>query len=253
MIDTNAFYKFSETRGTSGYRGAVLVKDPFNTVTDKYSLLVASTTIPSIFGSTNKFEIDLLNSSSISSIEGKPSSEAKDVEILHHRDNAFRFHRLVGRTLEFMTINGELMGYKFTGTVNYRPNDASNDVWTATYTITPMSGDMTPVYYAGDEIAETLCFNSVVPVFAKVGDTINLSVAQTNATVKYEMFSINSKTGAVTETYTELTKTGTGTGYVIPSQTADNKPVTGLYGIRVSDPLNVYASWITTIYIDSTL
>lgn len=246
MIDTNAFYQSSETRGTTGYKGAILVKDPYNTIPDKYSLLVPSTTIPSIFGSTNTVEIDILNSPSITAIEGKPSSEPKDVEILHHRDNAFRFHRLAGRTLDVMTINSEFMGYKSTCTVRYRPNDASNDVWTATYTLTSSSGDQTPVYYAGDEIAVTLCFKTSIPAFAKVGDTINLAVAQTDVTPKYEIFPIDSKTGAVTETYTELTKTGTGTGYVIPSL------ATGLYGIRVSDPANIYASWITTVYIDGS-
>lgn len=242
MIDTNAFYQSLDTRGTSGYKGAILVKDPFNTIPDKYSLLVPSTTIPSIFGSTNSFKIDLLNAPSITTIEGKPSSEPKEVEILHHRDNAFRFHRLAGRTLAFMTINSEFMGYQSSGTVSYRPNDGTNDVWTATYTLTA-SGDQTPVFYAGDEIAVTLSFRNPIPPFAKVGDTINLDVAQTNVTPKYEIFPIDSKTGAV-GAYKDLTKSGTGTGYVIPTMD------TGLYGIRVSDPLDVYASWITTIYID---
>ena len=161
--------------------------------------------------------------------------------MLHHRDNAYRFGKLKGRTVDFMSINAEFVGYKYTGTLDYRPNDAEADVNRATVTITPMSADATPIYNARDEIAETLCFASSIPATIKVGDKIDLSVKQSVVTPSYKIVKI-ANNGTETDATASLSATN-------PKESTISEA--GLFAITVSDTTKQYASWTTTVYVES--
>jgi hypothetical protein len=237
-LTENAFFQYKETRALSGYKSAWLYKDPD---LGKYCLVGATETVPYVFGDKDTFEFDILQSSTKGQVEGKPSLEAQDIEVLHHRDNAYRFNKMKGKTIDFMTVNGEFMGYKFSGTLDYRPNNAEADVNRATVTITPMSADATPVYNARPEIAETLCFASAIKATVKVGEEFDISVVQTTATTTYKMVKIGDN-NAETDATTSLTST-------------DPKHATisaeGLYAITVSDTAEAFAPWTTTVYVES--
>lgn len=230
-IEKDAYFKYLENKGQSGYRAAILVKKPADTL---YSLLVASETVPSVFGSKDSFEFDLLNSSVKGKIEGKMSLDDKEVEVLHHRDNVYRFEKLKNQVLDFMVVDSQFVGYKFTGTLSYRMNDASADVLRGTYTITPMSADPTPILNARSLCQETLCFASVVPDEVNAGDKIQLSVVQTGTTVTYKSFLINAN-----GTEGEAT-TIDGNEFTAPT-------TEGLYGITAS--ATGYAPWTTTVFV----
>jgi hypothetical protein len=200
--------------------------------------------VPYVFGDKDTFEFDILQSPTKGQVEGKPSLEAQDIEVLHHRDNAYRFNKMKGKTIDFMTVNGEFMGYRFSGTLDYRPNNAEADVNRATVTITPMSADATPVYNARPEIAETLCFASAIPATIKVGEEFDISVIQKkSASVSYEVYEIG-------ENNAETKDTSSLVG-------ADKDPVhatmnkAGLFAITVKDTAENYASWTTTVYVES--
>ena len=238
MLTENSFFQIKETRALSGYKSAWLYKD---LEIGKYCLVGATESVPYVFGDKDSFEFDILQSPTKGQVEGKPSLEPKDIEVLHHRDNAYRFGKMKGKTLDFMTINAEFVGYKYTGTLDYRPNDAEADVNRATVTITPMSADAIPLYNARDEIAETLCFASAIPETIKVGDKIDLSVIQTTATATYKMVKIGAN-NAETEATTSLTST--------PPKEATISEA-GLFAITVSDTAKQYASWTTTVYVES--
>ena len=232
-ISNDAYNKYLENKGQAGYRAAILVKEQGETL---YSLLVASETVPSVFGSQDSFEFDLLNSPVKGKIAGKMSLDDKEVEVLHHRDNVYRFEKLKNKVLDFLVVDGTFVGYKFTGTLSYRMNDASADVLRGTYTITPMSADPTPILNARPLCQETLCFADVVPDEVKAGDKINLSVVQSEETVTFSSFLIN-------ENGTEGEKTAiSGKEFTAPS-------TAGLYGITAS--ATGYASWTTTVYVSS--
>lgn len=240
-LSENAFFQFKETRAQSGYKSAWLYKDA---AIGKYCLVAATETVPYVFGGDkDSFELDILQSPIKGLVEGKPSIETKDIEVLHHRDNAYRFNKLKGKILDFMTVNGEFMGYKYSGTLDYRPNDAEADVNRATVTITPMSADAIPVFNARDEIAETLCFASAIPATIKASEKFDLSVTQNTATVAYKMVKI-ADDGKETDATQKLTVTK-------PKEATISE--TGLYAITVSDTAttNAYASWTTTIYVES--
>lgn len=235
-VNNNSFFQYNETRAQSGYRSAWLVK---RAGADKYSLVGATETVPYVFGDKDTFEFDILQSPTKGQVEGKMSLEPQDIEVLHHRDNAYRFEKMKGQSLDFMVINAEFVGYKFVGTLDYRPNNADADVNRATVTITPMSAQTIPVFNARPEVEETLCFASAIPATIKVGDEIDLSVTQ-GVTPTVTAVIIADGTNAETDATANLV-------------TADIKNVTisvaGLYAITVS--ADGYAPWITTVYVES--
>ncbi len=235
-VNSNSFFQYKETRALSGYKSAWLYKD---LDLGKYCLIGATESVPYVFGDKETFEFDILQAPTKGQVEGKPSLEAQDIEVLHHRDNAYRFEKLKGKTIDFMTINGEYVGYKFSGTVDYRPNNAEADVNRATVTITPMSAEATPVFNARNEIAETLCFASAIPATVKVNEEFDLSVIQT-ITPSYKMVKIgdnNAETDAIASLVTTDAKKST-----ISAE--------GLYAITVYDSAKTYAPWTTTVYVE---
>ena len=240
-IDSNTFFQVKEARALSGYRSAWLMKGS----NGKYSLVGATETVPYVFGDKENFEYDLLQAPTKGQVEGKMTLESQDIEVLHHRDNAYRYEKLKGKVHDFMVINAEFVGYKFTGTLDYRPNNAEADINRATVTITPMSASVSPVFNARGNIEETLCFANAIPATVRVGDKIDLSVVQSSADV-----TITAKKIADGE-YSETAETDA-TAMVTPD-TQNSNVVTisavGLYALTVS--ASGYAPWTTTVYVES--
>lgn len=235
-MDKNAYFKYQEHRAQVGYKAAILVKTQS---ADKYSLLVASETVPSVFGSQDSFEFDLLNSPVKGKVAGKMSLDDKEVEVLHHRDNVYRFEQLKGKVLDFMYVDGQFVGYKFSGTLDYRVNDATADVLRGTYTITPMSADPVPVLNARPEIMETLCFAEVIPETVEAGSTLNLSLVQ-SVTATY-----------TTSLYSDATKSwGEAASLTVANGVATAPSTVGLYAITAT--ANGYAPWTTTVYVEAS-
>lgn len=235
-IDKNAFFKYNETRALAGYKSAWLVKHPEDT-SGKYSLIGATETVPYVLADKGSFEFNILQMPTIGQVEDKMSLEEVEVEVLHHRDNAYRYEKLKGKVLEFMSINAEMVGYKFTGTIDYRPNSAEADINKATVTITPMSAETTPTYNARNEIIETLCFKAVIPSEISSTDTIDLSVVQ-SVTPTVTAVQIADGTNMETDATSLLDATDI-------KKVKISSP--GLYAIKVS--ATNYAPWVTTVYV----
>ena len=235
-LTDNSFFQYKETRALSGYKSAWLLKGD----SGKYSLVGATETVPYVFGEKDTFEFDILQSPTKGQVEGKMSLESQNIEVLHHRDNAYRYEKLKGKTLDFMVINAEFVGYKFTGTIDYRPNNAEADINRATVTITPMSASVTPIFNARGDVEETLCFASSIPATVKVGDKIDLSVVQSNVTATVSAKKITDGTNVETD----ATSSGS---YDNISQVTFSEA--GLYALTVS--ASGYAPWTTTVYVES--
>lgn len=238
-IDANSFYKYQEQRGQAGYKSAILVKEQDETM---YSLLVASQTVPSVFGSQNSFEFDLLNSPVTGKIAGKMSLDDKEVsDVLLHRDNVWRFEQFRDKILDFLYMTPDFVGWHFIGKISFRPNDATADVLTGTYTIVPMSADDQPIFNCRSMIQETLCFAEAIPESCTDQDDIPLSLVQSDvASPTYKWFTI-SDNGEKGEEQTLSAVSGSAK---IPVT------ATGLVGITVS--ATGYASWTTTVYVEKT-
>lgn len=237
-MDNKSFYKYQEMRASAGYGTAWLVKEQN---AGKYSLLVATETNPSVFGSQDSFEFDLLNSPVKGKVAGKVTLDDKEVEVLHTRDNVYRLSKLAGKVLDFVYLDNSLGGYKYTGTLSYRVNDASADVLRGTVTISPMSADTNYYFDLRNEIEEPLYFAEVIPETVKKGDNINAIVVQSDASVTYS--------------YAKLANDGTETADTSTFTNADGKltvsdsATTGLYVITAK--ASGYASWSTTVYVEA--
>lgn len=237
MNNKNAFFQWQESRALSGYKSAWLVKRKSDT---KYSLIGATETVPYPFGEHETFEYDLLQAPTKGQVEGKMSLESTDIEVLHHRDNAYRYEKLEGEILDFLSINAEYVGYKFIGTISYRPNNAEADINRATVTITPMSAETTPIYDARDLIQETLCFKTSIPATVKVGDTVDFTPIQT---VTANISAVKIAAGTNAETAASTTDIVTTDISKVEFKTA------GLYAVTIA--ATGYASWTTTVYVEA--
>jgi hypothetical protein len=240
LTNKNAFWQFDENRAKAGYKSAWLVKKPN---ADKFSLIGLTTTVPYPFGDTESFDINVLQSSTIGKVEGKFSMENVDVPVYHHRDNAYRFNKLAGQVLEFMSINSEFVGYKFTGTLKYKPDSAEASENTATVTVTPLSGSEIPVYDARSEIIETLCIAGVIPETVQVGQTVDFSVKQPNASLTFAVKKIAPSTNVETNAVEAVDYSFTGNKISFVS--------TGLMAVTIS--ADNYESWTTTVYVESAV
>lgn len=241
-VEKNSFFKYQEHRAQSGYRTAILVREASDTtgVASKYSLLIASETVPAIFGTTETFDFDLLNSPVKGKVEGKSDLEATDVECLLHRDNIYRLYKLKNKVLDFLYLTPDFVGYKFSGTITFRPNEASADILRGTYTITPMAADPNPIFDCRDMIMETLCFEDAIPESIADGEKLNLSLVQKDVTAAYAIDKIKSDGTIEADSGATIVATN-------PEEATVNVPSSGLYAITAS--ADDYASWTTTVYI----
>lgn len=240
-VDNNSFFQYNETRAQSGYKSAWLVKRPNAT---EYSLVGLTESVPYVFGDKDTYEFDILQSDSKGRVEGKMTLDPQDVEVLHHRDNAYRFGKLKeAGTLDFMVINSEFVGYKFTGTIDYRPNSAEADIHRATVTITPMYANATPILNARSLVQETLCFKYSVPPTIKANESVDLAVEQTGAVLSFDIVKISGESN-------DETAATANTDYKV--DTLNKSKITlltsGLYAITAS--ASNYASWTTTVYVE---
>lgn len=243
-MNKDAFFKYVETRGQNAYGSAILVKGQDE---DKYSLLIASETVPAIFGSQGSFEFNLVNSKTIGKVPDKVTLDDKEVEFLLHRDNIYRLESLKDQVLDFLYFTPDFMGWHFTGMISNRPNDATAEILRGTYTITPMSADPAPIMDARYLVKETIAITDVVPDSIQVGTTaktlnIVCDVEDFNVAVV-----IKSEQGAATAskfTSSGATATGNKASITITGTTATATDYAIAY-ITVSK--EGYASWTTTV------
>lgn len=234
-VNNDSFYKYQEHNAQSGYRSAWLVKEQN---AEKYSLLVAAESVPSVFGTQDSFEFDLMNMPTKGKVPGKISLEDKEVTILHTRDNVYRLDKLKDKVLDFISMDSQFVGYKYTGTLSYKVNDAQGEVLKGTITISPMSADPNPIYDCRPLVEETLCFAMAIPDTVKANDEIDASVIQNTASVSYSFAKINSD-GTESVANDAFTPTG--------SKIRVGASASGLYVIKAS--ATGYASWFTTVYV----
>lgn len=161
--------KFEDKRPVSGYGGALCFIDPKVDTDEKYHILIPLESLPSISGSVDSFEYDLLNSPSKGKVQGKPSLDDTDLEFLWHRDNVKRLEALQGRSIDFLIVYPDFTGRKFTGTIKVRPNEVSNDVAKGTISITPIVASEETILDCRKLLKDTVAITS------NIADSITLT------------------------------------------------------------------------------
>lgn len=231
--------KYNDNRAISGYGSALLYKDSSAGDT-KYHLLIPLETVPSVSGSADSFEFDLLTSTSKGKIAGKESLDEKDVEFLWHRDNVKRLEDLQGKTLDFLAVYADMTGRKFSGTIQVRPNDASNDVFRGTFTITPTSAETTTILDVSEEIQDTVTFTSAIPsrITIKKSETKEMTIGTNPSTA----------TLVATSSNTNITASCMSSTLTISS--SSSTATTGVVEVKAS--ASGMASWTTYILVEVT-
>lgn len=242
-MNKDAFFKYVETRGQNAYGSAILVKEASQ---EKYSLLIASETVPAVFGTQGSFDFNLVNSKVIGKIADKQTIEEKEVEFLLHRDNIYRLESLKDKTLDFLYLTPDFMGWRFSGTISSKPNDATAEILRGTYTITPMTADPTPIMDARHLIEETIAITDSVPSELEIGSNgqnVNIVCDVEGFTISTEIKSEQTG-GSAKFSATAGTVTGNKGAVSITSVGATETDYAIVY-ITVSKA--GYASWTTTI------
>jgi hypothetical protein len=240
-MQKNAFYGYKENQASYGYRSAILYREEGQS---KYRFLCASETVPFPFGTKETTDFNLMNSPIIGQVEGKDTLEQKEVELLYTRNNAILFEKLKGKVLDFMSLTPQMICYKFSGTIAFRPNDASSDLHRGTYTITPMDADPTPIYRAREEALIPLFFNTAIPDEISLSEVnnkpkINLGVTGGEATYEYDTISA-----------TTNKETGSRTTLTVTKGVAELPAVADLYVIyAIPSTTSTHSECFTTIYI----
>ena len=229
----NFYDKIDDTRANNGIGTQLNIWDE---ELGKYRLFMPLETVPSVIGSTNTVEVDLLTSSMITKIEGKKSVDDKDVTFLWHRDNLRRLREIAGKQCKFLVSYPDFTGWGFEGKISYKPDDASTDKLTGTFTIVANAVDEAETEDVRDMLAKTCFITSIVPAYIEIEGTnneqINLSSNTSGAT--YTAKSNSSSIATATVSSNILTITGVTQGNTIVEVTSNSSNM---------------ASWTTTIAV----
>lgn len=214
--------KYCDKRAISGYGSALLYLDPSVDTDGLYHLLIPLETVPSVSGSTDTFEFDLLTCPSKGLVEGKESLDQVEVEFLWHRDNVKRLEALQGKTIDFLAVYGDYTGRKFSGTIKVRPNEVSADIAKGTFTITPISASSVTLDDCRPLIKETVAFASAIPNSVEISGTDKFEIEAKLDTADATLTAVSDTTGVATATATnnKVTITGVKTGFAIVTLTA---------------------------------
>jgi hypothetical protein len=231
--------KYCDNRAISGYGSALLYLDPAVDTDGLYHLLIPLEAVPSVNGSADTFEYDLLTCPTKGQVEGKESLEQAEIEFLWHRDNVKRLEALQGKTIDFLAVYSDFTGRKFSGTVKVRANEAGADVMKGTLTITPTSASTTTLMDCRSLIKETVTIASNVEANIVISGTgkkeFEVKCDPTEATVSAS--SDTEGVATVSTTGSKVTITGVTKGYAIVT-------------IKATAPN--YADWETTVMVEVT-
>lgn len=228
--------KYCDERAMNGYGSALLYKEANETL---YHLVLPLETAPSVTGSVDTFDFDLLTCPSKGKVEGKESLDQKDVDFLWHRDNVARLESLQGRVLDFMVVYQGFTARTFSGTIKVRPQDAGADIMRGTFTITPLSASATTILDARDLIQDTIVFTT--PIASSVimkENTYTLPIKTDPTTATFTVESDNENfSGSVAENVLTITYSG-------DSATKEYAIIT------VKASADGYASWSTSVAVE---
>lgn len=231
--------KYCDNRAISGYGSALLYLDPAVDNDGLYHLLIPLEAVPSVNGSADTFEYDLLTCATKGQVEGKESLEQAEIEFLWHRDNVKRLEALQGKAIDFLAVYGDFTGRKFSGTVKVRANEAGADVMKGTLTITPTSASTTTLLDCRSLIKETVTIASNIESNVVISGTskkeIEVKCEPTEATIK--ALSDTPAVATVSATGSKVTITGVTKGYAI---------------VTISAEATGYAGWETSVMVEVT-
>lgn len=225
------------SRGMTGEYGQLNVWDD---TLSKYVLFMPLETLPSVVGSTNTVENDVTTSRVIGKIKGKKTIDDKDVTFLWCRDNIERLNQFVGKQLKFLVSYKDGTGWKFSGEIVYKPDDAgASDKVNGTFTIIASNCDDVATSNVYDLMAKTcIITNEDLPSeirLEKTNGSKDIPVQFSNASATLTATSDND---AISASYSEGK---------VKITTTSGTPTSGI--VKLTPSVTGEASWTNYILV----
>ena len=194
----------------------------YDSTLSKYKLLIPTTDLPETKGAPSTQAKTVLTDHSVTEVEGLQTNAQKTYTFNYHRDNLNQLNKYVGKTLQFLEVNPDMTGEKFTGTFVYgRSAVAVDGIVQGQIFITVNSAEDLPVNDVRDIIADTAIITtplSEVVLSSTTGTyTIDLAALPSTATFTVSSSSTSICTAEMgsEENANKLTVTGVAAGNAI--------------------------------------
>lgn len=238
----NEYATYCDPRIQTGYSTMLMVKEPGDTL---YSLLVTSESVPTVFGTPDTFEYDLLQCSSKGATIGKDTVENAEMEVFWHRDNILRIEALQNRVLDFLVFYPDYSARTFSATIRFRPNEATAENLKGTMSIIPIKINTETILDARDLIKLTVCFANTIPNAVTV-----TSATSTVLPIETSPFLTGLSVGCDNASFSVTATSPAGTSLGSVTITMLTTAVAPQYGIvKVTGSTADYAPWTTTVAV----
>ncbi len=243
---------FKDTRAQSGYGTILFVRDPAST-DGLYEMLLPLESVASVFSDKETFDVNLLNVSTKSLIDGKYDATQTDNDFLWHRDNIIRLNQFNdGQVYDFLVAYGDWTGYSFAAKISYKPGDAEADKLNGTLSLTPVSINTDIIIDCRDLVKNTCTFASSVPDSVKLSSANSRTTTVTVTTLPSDAeltFSTDNATFSASVSDSNIAVSGEVSGEKTIVTLTGTAPSSGsAYGIvYIKASKDGYASWTTSI------
>lgn len=213
----NLIKEIADERGFIDAGAAMFVKRNNET---KYHLWLPATNIPATGSAPEQVETTVTTARTKTYTAGRKDNPQKELTFLAHRDNYMILKQDYKKTLDFLQINPDGVGFKFKGEVSmYQDEAAVGSNMTGKAVITVKSSDELPIDNVIDLIQETVTFESVIDAVVKISKTgskdIIIETDPSDATITASSDTAAIATATMAESGNKLTIAGVKEGSAI--------------------------------------
>lgn len=161
--------EIADSRGFIDIGAAIFVKRNGET---KYSLWLPATNMPATGSAPETVETTVTTTRTKTYVPGRKDNGQKEITFLAHRDNYMILKKDYKKTLSFLQINPDGVGFKFNGEVSFYQDETQvGSNMTGKAVITVKQADELPIDNVYDLIQETVTFTSPIESIVKIGST----------------------------------------------------------------------------------
>lgn len=200
--------EINDTRAMTDIGAAIFVK---RSGASKYSLWLTTTNIPATGSAPEQVETTVNTSRKKTYTYGRQDTPQKECTFMAHRDNFEILRNDYNKQLDFLQVNPDGTGWKFTGFVSYYQDEVSTGSnLTGKAVITVTTSEEQPTINVVDIIEETVTFLSAIPDVVEIAKsgTYKLSVVTDPADATLAATSDAEAAATATVSEKEITITG---------------------------------------------
>lgn len=162
------FTEFKEHAVRAGLGTALCIMKPDE---EKYHILSAVESIPSVFGTPNTIEFSTTTNRNVTNVKGKNSVETPEYTIPYNIDNIILMEEIKETTCKFAIIDlDDFSGVTFVGEPSYRMNEVGTDaIKTIIMTIAVSDINESIETDLFDLFEDTVAFETSLPSVVEVG------------------------------------------------------------------------------------